>query len=81
MTVLAGSARLHPSHGDRGGLTVPVFKLSGFVLVAVGTLGLLVTELAVDWGDDGSRPFTLGFAAANALGLAALAFSHGVARQ
>jgi hypothetical protein len=56
--------------------TKQVLKLSGFALVIVGTVGLLVTEFAVDWGDDGSRPFTLAFAAANALGLAALAVAH-----
>ena len=40
-----------------------------FILIAFGTAGLLFNELVADWG----REATLVFAAANALGLAALA--------
>jgi len=47
-------------------------KLIGFCLLAVGTLGLLITEFAVDSG----RPYTLTFAAINVVGLATLAIEH-----
>ncbi len=47
-------------------------KLSGFILIFIGTLGLLVGEFAFDWG----RGVTLVFAALDALGLAALAFTY-----
>jgi len=40
-----------------------------FTLIAIGTAGLLLNELVADWG----REATLVFAAANVLGLAALA--------
>jgi len=41
----------------------------GFVLVAIGTAGLLANEFVLAWG----RPATLAFAAANVVGLVALA--------
>ena len=48
-----------------------VIKLSGFILVAIGTLGLLINEFIFGWG----RAVTITFAAINAAGLAALAFA------
>ena len=42
-----------------------------FVLVAIGTLGLLANEFVFSWG----RIATLVFAAANGIGLVALGFA------
>ena len=42
-----------------------------FVLLMIGTLGLLMNEFAFAWG----RPATLAFAAANIVGLLVLGFS------
>ena len=47
-------------------------KLSGFILLGIGTLGLLINELIFDWGGTA----TLTFAAVNVVGFAALAFAH-----
>ena len=52
-------------------------KLIGFCLLAIGTLGLLITEFAADSG----RPYTLTFAAINVVGLATLAIAHWGARS
>jgi len=49
-----------------------VLKLVGFILIAIGTIGLLVNEFVLDWG----RAATLIFAAFNCVGLASLAFVH-----
>jgi len=49
-----------------------VVKLSGFILLIIGTLGLIITEFIFDWG----RAATLTFAALNVVGLATLAFAH-----
>jgi hypothetical protein len=46
-----------------------VVKLSGFILLIVGTLGLLINEFVFDWG----RTATITFAALNIAGLATLA--------
>ena len=46
-------------------------KLSAFILLMIGTIGLLMNELILDWG----RVSTLTFAALNVLGLAILAFT------
>ncbi len=43
-----------------------------FVLLTVGTLGLLANEFIFDWGS----PATLTFAVLNVIGLALLAFAH-----
>ena len=49
-----------------------VLKLVGFILIAIGTIGLLVNEFVLDWG----RAATLIFAVFNCVGLASLAFVH-----
>ena len=47
-------------------------KLIAFVLLIIGTAGLLLNEIIFDWG----RVATLIFAASNLIGLATLAFSY-----
>ena len=47
-------------------------KLSGFILLIVGTVGLLVNELAMDWG----RTATVTFAIINLVGLITLAVMY-----
>jgi len=47
-------------------------KMWAFVLLIVGTLGLLLSEFVFDWG----RAATLSFALANVIGLLALGFTH-----
>ena len=49
-----------------------VLKLTGFILLIIGTLGLLITEFAFEWGSAA----TLIFAALNVVGLAILAYTH-----
>lgn len=49
-----------------------VAKLSAFVLLIIGTLGLVINELIFDWG----RIATLILAFTNTIGLAILAFTH-----
>ena len=44
-------------------------KLSAFVLLIIGTLGLIINEFIFDWGSTA----TLTFAVANIVGLAILA--------
>ena len=44
-------------------------KLSAFILLIIGTLGLLINEFILDWG----RTATLTFSAVNVVGLAILA--------
>ena len=46
-----------------------VIKLAAFVLLGIGTIGLLVNEFVADWG----RAATLTFAIFNCVGLAILA--------
>ncbi|MFB0556731.1 MAG: hypothetical protein ACETVW_02620 [Dehalococcoidia bacterium] len=48
-----------------------VAKLSAFILLTIGTIGLLMNEFIFDWG----RAATLIFAAFNFVGLAILAFA------
>jgi len=48
-----------------------VAKLSAFILLIIGTIGLLMNEFIFDWG----RAATLIFAAFNFVGLAILAFA------
>ncbi len=47
-------------------------KLGGFILLIVGTVGLLVNELAMDWG----RTATITFAIINLVGFITLAILH-----
>jgi len=47
-------------------------KLIAFILLTIGTLGLLINEFAFDWG----RVATLVFAIVNFMGLAILASSY-----
>ena len=49
-----------------------VVKLSAFILLAIGTLGLLINEFIFDWGTTA----TLTFAALNVVGLAILAYVY-----
>jgi len=49
-----------------------VAKLSAFILLGIGTLGLLINEFIFDWG----RSATLTFAALNVVGLAILAYTY-----
>jgi len=48
-----------------------VTKLSAFILLIIGTLGLLINEFIFDWGSTA----TLTFAIVNAVGLVILAFA------
>jgi len=50
---------------------------TAFVLIVVGTLGLLVNEFMLDWG----RVATLAFAGLNAVGLVIVGFSLTRSRQ
>lgn len=49
-----------------------VAELSPFILLIVGTIGLLVNEFVFDWG----RVATLSFAAINIVGLVILAYTN-----
>ena len=49
-----------------------VLKLTSFILLIIGTLGLLITEFVFEWGSAA----TLTFAALNVVGLATLAYTH-----
>jgi len=46
-------------------------KLIAFILLIIGTIGLLVNEFVTDWG----RGVTITFACLNVLGLVLLAFT------
>ena len=46
-------------------------KLSAFILLIIGTLGLIINEFIFDWGSIA----TLTFAAVNTVGLAILAYT------
>jgi len=46
--------------------------LIAFILIIIGTIGLLINELIFDWG----RGATLTFAIINVVGLASLAFAY-----
>lgn len=47
-------------------------KLIAFILLIIGTVGLLLNELVFDWG----RVATLSFAVSNLIGFAILAISY-----
>ena len=49
-----------------------VLKLTSFILLIIGTLGLLITEFVLEWGSAA----TLIFAALNVVGLAILAYTY-----
>ena len=49
-----------------------VAKLTAFILLIIGTIGLLVNEFIFDWG----RVGTLVFAVFNVIGLATLAIMY-----
>ena len=49
-----------------------VAKLSAFILLAIGTLGLMINELIFNWG----TTITLAFAALNVVGLAVLIYMY-----
>ena len=49
-----------------------VAKLSAFILLIIGTPGLLINEFIFDWGSTA----TLIFAALNIVGLAILAYTY-----
>lgn len=51
-------------------------KTSGFVLVAIGTIGLLLNEFAFSGTPDVARNRTIIFAVVNFVGLVDLAFAH-----
>ena len=52
-------------------------KLSGFILLIVGTFGLIITEIITRWGGAVVwQHLTLTFAVVNALGFVALAFAR-----
>jgi len=54
-----------------------VVKLSGFILLIIGTVGLIITEIIIRWGGVAVWHYlTLTFGVVNALGLATLAFAH-----
>ena len=48
-----------------------ITKLRVFILLIIGTVGLLLNELVFDWG----RAATIVFAICNIVGLATLAFT------
>jgi len=56
-------------------------KLSGFILIIIGTAGLLIAEFAFHGGSVGSPNLTLIFAAVNVVGLALLAIAHRGAKR
>ena len=49
-----------------------IAKLIAYVLLIIGTIGLLINEFAFDWG----RVATLAFAIVNFMGLAILASTY-----
>ena len=49
-----------------------VVKISGFIILIIGTFGLLINEFVFDWG----RAAAITFAAFNIAGLATLAVTH-----
>ena len=54
-----------------------VTKLIAFILIFIGTLGLIINEFIFDWGSSA----TLTFAAINVVGLVVLAFAFWVMRE
>jgi len=57
-------------------------KLSGFIVIFLGTVGLVVTEVFTRFGGTAFWQYlTLTFALVNVLGFILLAFSHWCIRQ
>jgi len=54
-----------------------VLKLGSFILIFIGTLGLLLNELMFDWG----RIATIIFAAINLVGLATLVSTNWIMKK
>ncbi len=52
-------------------------RLIAFILLIIGTLGLIINEFIFDWGSSA----TITFAAINVVGLVVLAFAFWVARE
>ena len=52
-------------------------RLIAFILLIIGTLGLIINEFIFDWGSTA----TLTFATINVVGLVVLAFAFWVARE
>ena len=52
-------------------------RLIAFILLIIGTLGLIINEFVFDWGSTA----TLTFAAINVVGLVVLAFAFWVTRE
>ena len=52
-------------------------RLSGFALLIIGTLGLLINEFVLDWG----RTATVTFAAVNVMGFAILGLTLWASRR
>jgi len=51
--------------------------LTAFILLVIGTIGLLINELIFDWG----RGATLTFAIINVVGLVSLTYTHFAKRE
>ena len=51
-------------------------RLSGFILIAIGTIGLLLTEFGVGADAANSHNRTIIFAVVNFVGFVNLAFAH-----
>ena len=64
-------AAVHKQLRPRSLYMKEVVKLSCFILLIIGTLGLLINEFVFDWG----RAATITFAAFNTAGLATLAIT------
>jgi len=54
-----------------------VLKLGSFILIFIGTLGLLLNELMFDWG----RTAAIIFAAINLVGLATLVSTNWITKE
>ena len=52
-------------------------RLIAFILLAIGTLGLIINEFIFDWGSAA----TITFAAINVVGFVVLAFAFWVVRE
>ena len=76
-TLIFIGASKYSSNYYRAVFMKEVVKLSGFILLIIGTLGLVINEFVFDWG----RAATITFAAFNSAGLATLAITYGGMRK